>query len=73
MPDRRAPAPVTVHNQEPPEGRGGLHTINFTGRRGKEEIFLAELGIAIGYAYDYQGVQLLSYFDGDKLPAEVAS
>lgn len=70
--DRRAPAPVQVHHQEPPEKPGMLHTVKFYGRStGDAELWLVNRGIGIGYLHDACETKVISYFEADTL--EVAA
>jgi hypothetical protein len=68
MIDRRASAPIQVHQQEPPERSGRLHTVRFDGRgSGDAELWLAKQQIAVGYLYEAYGTQVISYFEADVL------
>ncbi len=66
--DRRAPAPVQVHHQEPPQQPGKLHTVRFYGRcTADAELWLVNQGIRIGYLYEAYETRVLSYFEADTL------
>lgn len=64
--DRRKPSAIQVIHSEPPKLPSRLHTINFKDRKGREETWLAENSISVGYVHEQNGMYLLSYYECDK-------
>ncbi len=63
--DRRTnKSPITIIHAAPPAGLGCVRTLNFTDEHpGREESWLAEKGIAVGYVYQEGGLRLMSYVE----------
>lgn len=67
---KASPSPIKIIHAAPPSDMGRVHTLNFTHEHpGREESWLAENGIAVGYVYEENGLRLMSYVEPEKVMA----